>query len=118
MDAVTTLCKKGILLSNGHIEYMDNAANTVNAYLSKSTILPSFYQEESKYSIFIKEVFFNGSHLNHNGQFCFSENINISIKLQNNLDFGRDSQSPVISVCIMTTGNTRVCTDEIELKDF
>ena len=115
MDSMLSLCNNGILLENGMIKYMGDIESTVSEYISGGKTDYKFHQDDSKHSIFIKDAYFSGSDINKRGLFRFDEHIEFCLHISKKENALVD-RNTVISVCMLTSRNTRVCTNEISLK--
>lgn len=117
MDSMLNLCQKGLLLENGRVMYSGDIKSTVAEYLSNGKNDISFIQNDSRESIFISSVNFNGSQPNKSGLFSFDENISFSVTLTKKKDFIID-RSTVMSVILMTVNRTRICNYEMPIGNM
>ena len=114
MDSVLNLCNTCVLLENGITKQIGDAQSVVSSYLNSGNNEHSYTQNSSRHPVFIQHVCFGGNDSNRQGIFTFNENIKLSITIRKSDNAFFDRQT-VMSFCIITNRNVRVCTNEISL---
>ena len=117
MDSMLNLCNNGVLLENGRIKYTGDIRSTVDNYISTNNIEYRFYQEDSKFPIYISAVEFCGSEENQKGIFSLEEDICLKIVLKRKPSIRIEEQT-MIGVFIMTQSQTKICYAEKQVGNI
>ncbi len=119
MDSMLNLCRKGVLLENGSVKYMNDIKSTVAEYIGGGNTDFRFTQseEEAKKDLYISSVRFLGSSEQQRGLFSFNDNVTVELKIRKKHGAHIDKKT-VVSVVIMSLNRTRICNAEIPLNDI
>ena len=81
MNAIRSLCRHGIVLRNGLMDYSGTAEECVEHYLVTEDKSTNYHKETSKSPIFISEAFVCNDDGKESGVFDTSQHVNIKFKL-------------------------------------
>ncbi len=82
MESMARLCKRGILLNNGKIEFTGNINDVIDYYLSNNLEFRSIFTEENlQESCFVRQVVLANDKGESKSNFKFNETINLSFEV-------------------------------------
>lgn len=96
MGSISMLCRKGVLLSKGKVEYIGDVQDCITKYISEGIIMSSFVSQNVNNGMFFEYI----SMVNDNGvkvaNFAFTDEINIVFKVGCNNFFSNATLSFVL----------------------
>ncbi len=110
MDAVLSLCRKGVLLENGMVKLNSTAKEAVDNYLSTRSLSKSYVNNTSNNKVFISSI----NYSNSQGFFYVSEPITIKSILKRELKY-HIRQGTVYGITIYRQ-NKKICTFECPIS--
>jgi lipopolysaccharide transport system ATP-binding protein len=117
MDSMLNLCDKGVLLENGMVKFTGDIRSTVSEYANAGKAESVFYQQDSKFPLYISSLEFTGNTEQERGLFSFNEDITFDFSLTRKMGFDLDEKT-VVSVILMTLNRTKICNLEIPIGDI
>ena len=106
MGAISSLCKKAILMANGKISVYDDVGKVIDKYLFSDSISDTFNRSKSDDPIFFSEISIRGTQTNLGSSVLFTESFNINFTIVN-----RDHlQNFVIGFAILDSSENKIFT--------
>ena len=118
MDSVLNLCNHGVLLENGMIKQIGTIKPIVESYLMGSDQRVEYIAEASNKRVFISYAGFIGSDTQKKGLFNFNDHIGVRIRVDKSSSLVKFDKNTVLSVTVITSKGTQVCTNEISLAEL
>ena len=115
MDAVLSLCCRGVLLNNGRIEFVGAAHEAIAKYLQENNLKSVYKSNGDSQGIYVSSAYFEGNESNRGGVFLFDESIRLHVTITRAPDAQIDANL-VAAICIKTEANRMVCFNEFPLK--
>ena len=117
MDSMLQLCDNGILLENGQMVFSGKIDDTVSRYLSGNKDNFVYKNSTSKHNFYISEASLCGNENNRKGVFAFDDKIALNVDVSKKENCLVD-KNLVISVCVVSSRGTRICTNEIPINEL
>ena len=118
MDSVLNLCNHGVLLENGMVKQIGKIKPIVESYLMGSDQRVEYKAELSNKRVFISYAGFTGSDAQKKGLFNFNDHIGVRIRVDKSSSLVKFDKNMVLSVTVITSKGTQVCTNEISLAEL